>query len=233
MLMNIIIMFLTISKWSRFFCKNNLLIDNLLILFFHSYPIITLPLLKEKCLRNYEALAGPLRKEFEEPKIEQIYKVIKDLPSINVEMKIRGPLKNEIEIDQLISQPLDRSKWIQIHADEEYTLIVSLHRLGVRSSDYIYCRFPKPKDEAWFLSLGNQENGELIGMKRVNYKSNRSSHHLIMNAPSKIGRLIYTVYLISDGLIGLDQQYNIQLEVIEGLNEKKKFFYESDYSKQL
>jgi activating signal cointegrator complex subunit 3 len=185
---------------------------------------MTLPLLKEKCLKNYEALAGPLRKEFEEPQIEQIYKVIKDLPTLNVEIKIRGPLKDKVEVDQHVKQPADRNSWTKIHADEEYVLVVDLHRLGMRSSNYIYCRFPKPKDEGWFLTLGNQENGELLGLKRVNYKSNKSSQHLIFNAPSRPGRVIYTVYLVSNGYIGLDQQYNIQLEVIEPLKGKMQMF---------
>lgn len=201
---------------------------------FRSYPVLTMPLLKEKCLKNYEALAKPLRKEFEEPQIEQIYKVIKDFPTINVEMKIRGPLKDQIEIDQVVKQPLNRNSWLSIHANEEYTLIVGLQRLGVISSPYIYSRFPKPKDESWFLTIGNQENGELIGLKRINYKSSRSSHHLVLNAPSKMGRIIYTIYLISDGYIGFDQQYNIQLEVIEPLKDKMQFSTcEHDYGKDI
>lgn len=194
------------------------------------YPVLTLPMLQEKCLKNYELLAGPLRKEFDESQIEQIYKVIKDLPTINVELKIRGPLKDQVQVEQLIKQPLNRSNWTQIHAEEEYVLVVNLLRFGIRSSKYIYCRFPKPKDEGWFLTMGSQETGELIGMKRVNYKSNRSSHHLIFNAPSQLGRVIYTIYLISDGYIGLDQQFNVQLEVIEPLKNKIQMF-DGDYKK--
>ncbi|KAG5681795.1 hypothetical protein PVAND_011203 [Polypedilum vanderplanki] len=196
------------------------------------YPILTLPLLKEKCLKNYEALAGPLRKEFEEPQIEQIYKVIKELPTVNVELKICGPLKDCIEVEQLVKQPLDRNSWIQIHADEEYSVAINLHRLGVRNSNYIYCRFPKPKDEGWFLTLGHQENGELLALKRTSPKTNRSSHHLIFNAPSSLGRVIYTVYIVSDGYIGFDQQYNIQLEVIEPLKDKMRMFA-GNYSKEI
>lgn len=187
---------------------------------FFSYPVLTLPLLKEKCLKNYEALAGPLREEFEEPQIEQIYKVIKELPTVNVEIKLRGPLRSEIEVERIIKQPCERNVWHEVHADEEYTLMVNLQRLGVKTSKYIHCRFPKPKDEGWFLTLGSQENGELLALKRASYKSNRSSHPLIFTTPSIVGRTIYTLYFMSDGYIGLDQQFNIQLEVIEGRNEK-------------
>lgn len=41
----------------------------------HNYPVFTLPGLKELCIKNYEVLAGPLREEFSEPEIEQIYQV--------------------------------------------------------------------------------------------------------------------------------------------------------------
>lgn len=36
---------------------------------------ITLPALKEKYLKNYELLAAPLREDFDEAQIENIYKV--------------------------------------------------------------------------------------------------------------------------------------------------------------
>jgi activating signal cointegrator complex subunit 3 len=198
------------------------------IFFLSSYPVLTLPLLKEKCLKNYEALAGPLRKEFTEPEIEQIYKVIKELPTINVEIMLRGPLKKEHEVERMIKQPVDYKQWNQVHAGEEYTLMVSLRRFGARTSDNIYCRFPKPKDEGWFLTLGSQENGELLALKRVGYRSNRSSHPLIFTSPTILGRAIYTIYLVSDGIIGMDQQFNIQLEVIEGKNEKVMINDEDD-----
>lgn len=188
-------------------------------------------MLKETCVKDYEALAGPLRREFEEAQIEQIFKTIKELPTINVEMKLRGSLREEIEITRIVNQPLNRNSWLEVHADEAYTLMVNLHRLGARSSEFIYSHFPKPKTEGWFLTLGNQENGELIALKRCGYKSNRSTSPLIFVAPSKLGRVIYTVYLISDGQIGLDQQYNVQLQVIENLKEKQMLpMYDSLFS---
>lgn len=190
--------------------------------------MLTLPLLKEKCLKNYEALAGPLRKEFSEPEIEQIYKVVKELPTINVEIKLRGPLKEAHEVERIVKQPVDYKVWNEVHAGEEYSLLVNLQRLGAKTSDHIYCRFPKPKDEGWFLILGSQETGELLALKRVGYRSSRSSHPLIFHAPTRLGRVIYTIYFISDGYIGLDQQFNVQLEVIEGRNEKATTFNDDD-----
>lgn len=202
----------------------------LISMFHFSFPVLTLPLLKEKCMKNYETLATPLRKEFNEPQIEQIYKVIKDLPSVNIDIKIRGAYKNEIEIERSIKQPTDRNTWNEIHANEEYTLVLNLHRMGVRSSDRVYCRFPKPKDEGWFLNLGERETGELIALKRVSFKNNRTSQHLAFTAPSSPCRVIYTLYFMSDCIIGIDQQFNIQLEVIKErqMNDKMSEVYHDE-----
>lgn len=172
-------------------------------------------------MRNYEALARPLRKEFEEAQIERIYQVIKDVPTINVELKVRGQLNDQSEAEQVIKQPSDRNVWYKLHANEEYQLVLSLHRLGAKSSDYIYSRFPKPKTEGYFLTLGCQESGELIGLKRFSSKASRSTSHVVFNAPTKLGRVIYTLYFISDGQIGVDQQFNLHIDVIPGLCEKK------------
>lgn len=161
-------------------------------------------------------LAGPLRQEFDEPEIEQIYKVLKDLPTIKMEISVRGPF-NELECtERKIPQPQNKTEWLEVNANEEYTLIVNLNRLGPHTSEHMHCpKFPKPKNEGWFLVLGNRENGELLAMKRCAYRSNKSTHHLIFTTPSRLGRIIYTIYFISDGYLGIDQQYNLQLQVLK------------------
>lgn len=159
------------------------------------------------------------------------------MPTIHVEIKIRGQLKQKLEMERPVMQPITKDQWMEVHADQEYTLNVSLTRLGMRNLSSIHCpKFPKGKDEGWFLTLGNQNDGELIALKRIGYKSSRSFHQLNFRTPKRIGnsiskhlsyksidsiiifpigRVIYTLFLMSDGYLGLDQQYNIQLDVIQ------------------
>lgn len=75
-------------------------------------------------------------------------------------------------------------------------------------------RFPKPKDEGWFIVIGDIENRELVALKRVGFVRNRSSQQVAIYTPETPGRVIYTLYLMSDCYIGLDQQYDICLDVI-------------------
>uniref|UniRef100_A0A182M3Z2 Activating signal cointegrator 1 complex subunit 3 n=1 Tax=Anopheles culicifacies TaxID=139723 RepID=A0A182M3Z2_9DIPT len=186
------------------------------------FPFLTLPALKEKCNRKYENLAAPLRQEFEEPEIEQIYKVISELPSLNVQISVRGPYGQQGDVDRPVQQPPSRDQWMELYADQEYVICVQLIRLGSFETLHINCpKFPKGKDEGWFLTLGHQAEGELMALKRCVYRSNRSTHQLCFYAPSRVGRCIYTVYLLSDGYIGLDQQYNIQFEVVSPPKDEK------------
>ena len=74
-------------------------------------------------------------------------------------------------------------------------------------------RFPKPKDEGWFAVLGEIETREVIALKRISYIRNHSTAQLAFYTPETEGRVIYTLYVMSDSYLGLDQQYDICLEV--------------------
>ena len=87
-------------------------------------------------------------------------------------------------------------------------------------------RFPKAKDEGWFLVLGNVEDDQdLLALKRVPpLRSTRSSRQQVsFYTPEKKGRFILTLYLMSDAYLGLDQQYDIPLEVIKAKKPTKDY----------
>jgi len=106
---------------------------------------------------------------------------------------------------------------------EECTLTVSLER-AKRISGYdgrIYApKFPKPQYESWWLILGNSSSDDIIDIKRVNMRneqngefSNKNTVRLKLIAPEKEGKYQYTIFFISDGYFGIDQQYNIEFNV--------------------
>ena len=81
-------------------------------------------------------------------------------------------------------------------------------------------RFPKPQPEAWFLALGDVENNQdILALKRVSTVRGRTTQQLNFWTPDEAGRVIYTLYVMSDSYLGLDQQYDIHLEVMP--NKKK------------
>ena len=78
-------------------------------------------------------------------------------------------------------------------------------------------RFPKPKDEGWILVVGDTEAREVLALKRVSplrggVKGTRAQLALLM--PPNTGRVVYTLYLLSDAYLGLDQQYDLCFDVL-------------------
>ena len=91
------------------------------------------------------------------------------------------------------------------------------NKLILQLSSY---RFPKPQPEAWFLTLGDVENNQdILALKRVSTVRGRTTQQLNFWTPEEAGRVIYTLYVMSDSYLGLDQQYDIHLEVMP--NKKK------------
>ncbi|CAF4841730.1 unnamed protein product [Pieris macdunnoughi] len=178
-------------------------------------PCTILNGLKVACMRNYELLAKYLRREFEENQIDQIYKVICDLPTLDVKISIRGIwFDSDCEHDKKIHTPQHKDQWMPIHADQEYTIVLEMQRRGGNVNTVICPRFPRSKNEGWFVTLGSLEYGELHALKRV---SARGNSLLTFYTPNYTGRLIYTLYIMSDSYLGLDQQYDLQFEIIDPL----------------
>lgn len=195
-------------------------------------PIESLPELIAYINGQYEILANILRKELEENQIEQIYETLTKLPIINVSLALKGFWENSVKENILSSGPVVGTKpdshWIEVEVDKEYVLIIELDRLNKRKrgeSKALAPKFPKQKEEGWFLVLGDIEKQELIAMKRIGYIATHSTYQLIFYTPEKIGRCIYTVFIISDCYLGLDQQYDVCLDVIEPAVNNKNVLY--------
>ncbi|EDW14615.1 activating signal cointegrator 1 complex subunit 3 [Drosophila mojavensis] len=189
-----------------------------------NYEYLTLPVLKEICRNDYEVLAQPLRDAFEEHEIEQMYKVIQGLPEISLQISVEGRYMEEEYAKRPVSISEDSVDWVPLHANEDYVLCVDLQRLNVtagqrRAGGQGYSihspKYPKPKNEAWFLTLGSQANDELLAMKRLTLRGIRSANRISFQATPRRGRLLLTLYLMSDCLIGFDQQYDLHFEIID------------------
>ncbi|CAH2095219.1 unnamed protein product [Euphydryas editha] len=178
-------------------------------------PCTILNGLKVACNRNYELLAKYMRREFEENQIEQVHRAICDLPTLDLTFNVRGLWYDaDHEQDKRIRHPAPKDQWIPLHADQEYTLVIDMARRGGNPNNVLCPRFPRGKNEGWFITLGSLEYGELHALKRVPAKG---TTHVTFYTPSNTGRIIYTVYIMSDSYLGLDQQYDLQFELIDPL----------------
>ncbi|CAF3701746.1 unnamed protein product [Rotaria sp. Silwood1] len=72
----------------------------------------------------------------------------------------------------------------------------------------------KSKDESWIFVLGNTDTGELICIKRFNQIiRSQTTVSLSFVTSNIIGRQRLTLYFLSDGYLGLDQQYDFFIDI--------------------
>ncbi|XP_030580581.1 activating signal cointegrator 1 complex subunit 3 [Archocentrus centrarchus] len=189
-----------------------------------SRPIEGLPELIAACNGKESIFSAMVGQEFPSNQIAQAWSFLSHLPVLEVEMSMKGWWE---ESQEQMEQPLpaaganlrEESSWLDVHADQEYVLQVSLRRINVgqqrrkQDSKAQAPRFPKVKDEGWLLIVGEVDRRELLAVKRVGYVRNRTAVSMALYTPEKTGKCIYTLYLISDSYLGLDQQYDVHLNV--------------------
>ncbi|XP_050739858.1 activating signal cointegrator 1 complex subunit 3-like [Eriocheir sinensis] len=185
---------------------------------FRNHP--TLPHLMEAVRGDrYEVLAAPLRNYLEEGQVEAVHRTLQHLPRVAVSVYVRGR-RGHAHVNVNVALGGGRgdsgaSTEVEVEAGQEYTLAVTLTRLNRAHDLRVHTqKFPKPKDEGWFLVLGEAESGDLVALRRVSGVRGRSTYQLSFKTPTNTGRSVLTLYLMSDGYLFLDQQYDIPLRVV-------------------
>ncbi|XP_039288255.1 activating signal cointegrator 1 complex subunit 3 isoform X1 [Nilaparvata lugens] len=171
---------------------------------------------------RYKGLVAILSAQLTEAEIEQIYKVLQDLPDIRMSVALRGSWKDAgsdeeekvLDKTDLASGECVLSSRTSLVAGQEYTLCVKFAKLNPSKERKAHApRFSKPTEPGWFLTLGSIEQKELIAMKRVPPISSRCTHQLTFTAPQVPGRAQLALYLMSDTYLGLDQQYTLDFDI--------------------
>ncbi|XP_017269735.1 activating signal cointegrator 1 complex subunit 3 isoform X2 [Kryptolebias marmoratus] len=183
-----------------------------------------LPELIAACSGRESVFTSMVGQEFPQTLLSQAWSFLSHLPVLEVHLSVKGWWEQSQEQMQ---RPLpaagtnlrEDSSWLDVHADQEYVLQVSLQRVNVgqqrrkQDSKAQAPRFPKVKDEGWFLVLGELDRRELLAVKRVGYVRSHTAASVAFYTPERTGKCIYTLYVMSDSYLGLDQQYDIHLNV--------------------
>ncbi|PNX87373.1 U5 small nuclear ribonucleoprotein 200 kDa helicase-like protein, partial [Trifolium pratense] len=75
-------------------------------------------------------------------------------------------------------------------------------------------RYPKAKEEGWWLVVGDTKTNMLLAIKRVSLQRKLKTK-LEFPAPSDAGKKSYVLYFMCDSYIGCDQEYGFTLDVKE------------------
>ncbi|KAK1555940.1 hypothetical protein Q3G72_033688 [Acer saccharum] len=102
-----------------------------------------------------------------------------------------------------------------VSAGEDITLQVTLERdlegkteVGPVDSP----RYPKAKEEGWWLVVGDTKSNQLLAIKRVSLQR-KSRVKLEFAAPAEPGKKTYTLYFMCDSYLGCDQEYTFSVDV--------------------
>eukprot|EP01083_Nonionella_stella_P045188 121459_1 len=76
-------------------------------------------------------------------------------------------------------------------------------------------KWPKPRQPGWFMILANQTTDSLVALKRVKATRRGQSHRLNFTVPERPGKYTFCLCLVSDSYLGLDQEYDVEIEVAD------------------
>jgi len=100
-----------------------------------------------------------------------------------------------------------------LNPGQETEIKIRLTRASKMPKSGVYApKFPKRKDETWWLILGNAHTRELLALRKTSSQISITTQ-LIFDVPETKGDYHYYLYLMCDSYIGLDQQYDIKFKV--------------------
>ncbi|KAK9116484.1 hypothetical protein Sjap_015431 [Stephania japonica] len=107
---------------------------------------------------------------------------------------------------------------LNVHRRKSPVLNIKLEKMNSRrtSSRAFAPKFPKIKDEAWWLVLGNVSTSELYVLKRVSFSDRLVTN---MELPLEFMTQGMRLIVVSDCYLGLDQEHSIE-ELISDINSE-------------
>jgi pre-mRNA-splicing helicase BRR2 len=81
-------------------------------------------------------------------------------------------------------------------------------------------RYPKTKEEGWWLVVGDTKTNQLLAIKRVSLQR-KSKVKLSFSAPAEVGKKAYTLYFMCDSYLGCDQEYSFSVDVKEAREDEE------------
>jgi activating signal cointegrator complex subunit 3 len=185
-----------------------------------------------------ERVRKVLEESLSRAQAEQVVRAAASLPVLEVEHSIKGK----------------DAKTGKLLVDEEYALEVKLTLVGGGGGNggggdrggggkgggggggggggrgqYKASLFGRTVNEGYWLVLGEASTGDLIAMKRIGGIRGRSTRAtLSFFTEQDPGQFVYTLYVMSDCYLGLDQQYDMHIDVEVGVGDAGAGDYDDD-----
>uniref|UniRef100_T1KEB6 Helicase ATP-binding domain-containing protein n=1 Tax=Tetranychus urticae TaxID=32264 RepID=T1KEB6_TETUR len=107
-----------------------------------------------------------------------------------------------------------------ITSGESVNVVIQLEREDEVTGPIIAPFFPQKREEGWWLVIGDPKTNSLISIKRITL-AQKQTVKLDFIAPSS-GDHSYTLYFISDGYLGCDQEEKFTIHVGQSRGTKRR-----------
>lgn len=162
------VMLLQMIVQARWHTDNTLLtlphVDEATLECFRSLNIDSLPEAVQFCCKSPGVLEKALHGKLQDGQLNRVMETLQQLPNQSVRLCIEelscGEKQEWTPVElKPISGPVPDERWVPVRANAEYVLQVEVSSRGPRRGKgggvrALAPRFPKPKDEGWFLILG-------------------------------------------------------------------------------
>jgi len=110
----------------------------------------------------------------------------------------------------------------EVSAGEQVQMVVKLERENEVELGAVHApHYPKDKEEAWWLLVGDAKTNSLLSIKRVTLQR-KATIKLEFNAPENVGKHDLTLFFMCDAWAGCDQEYEFELNVGEAMEEDEE-----------
>lgn len=76
--------------------------------------------------------------------------------------------------------------------------------------------YPKKKDEGWWVVLGDPQDKSLLAIKRTTLQKSSKIKLDFKPPENALGKTSLKIYVMCDSYAGVDQEYDLELNVVEG-----------------
>jgi len=150
-----------------------------------------------------QAILNVVRQYLSQRQSKEFMQVLRQLPVVDM----RATLCTSSSITKSVREKDDDNDGEGEEGEGELVKVELSLANREHSSQAYAPRFPKQKEAAWWLVLGDPANGELLALRRLTIKPrSRTRTSLTFAMPEEPGEHTYWVYLMSDSYMGLDQQ---------------------------
>ena len=110
----------------------------------------------------------------------------------------------------------------QVESGDAVTVKILLEREGEDEEigPVIAPFFPVKKDEGWWIVIGDPSDKTLLAIKRLSF-GQKTTLKLDFAAPERVGEVQVKMYLMCDGYLGVDQEFDLNLVVTPAQDQEE------------